>query len=99
MPLHKYILKMPPTSVAATANNNTSISLYPNPATSMVNLHLENTAQAILELSDMAGRVVMTKQVLAGDNSVTLNQPTGVYTARIMTNGQLLHVQKLQVNQ
>ncbi len=97
--LHKVVLKMPPTSVANVVDENRNVALYPNPATNRVTLHLENTAQAIFELNDMTGRTVMTGVVYSGDNSLVLNQPTGIYVVRVTANGQLLHLQKLQVNQ
>lgn len=63
-------------------NSATSINLYPNPASSSINVVVENDCE--LQIMDMAGRMVMTVNVVEGENSINVsNLESGVYFVRM----------------
>lgn len=64
-----------------TTLSNAQVALYPNPATSIVNVKAEGLQQ--VEVLDVNGRTIMTVK----DNTVDMsNLSNGVYMFRVMTN-------------
>lgn len=62
-------------------------SVYPNPASDVVNVNLASASAATVELADLAGKVVST-QVVNGTNSVAVNTsglPAGLYVVTVKT--------------
>ncbi|MGC4039970.1 MAG: T9SS type A sorting domain-containing protein [Flavobacterium sp.] len=72
-------------SVVATAKN---ISVYPNPAMTVVNFSSEiNTVFNKVEMADMNGRVVKTAVINATEGQVSVNDlAAGVYMVKITTD-------------
>jgi D-alanyl-D-alanine carboxypeptidase len=97
-PLHKYILTLPPAGITA-VNNDPAISLYPNPATDMLQVKLDNIhGSARLEIYDVTGRMQMVKEIGNGTNAVAIGTlQAGTYIARIINNGASIHTQRLQI--
>ncbi len=68
-------------------NEAVSFNLYPNPANDVVRINAE--ADATMEILDMAGRMVMSVNVVEGENAVNVAELTsGVYFVRM--NGSVV---------
>ena len=70
---------------------NKKINVYPNPATSTVNLQLVDNSQANIQLFNLVGQVVLSEQV-NGQDQVTLNVNnfnSGVYMLKVSQNGKV----------
>lgn len=67
---------------AVAENEAVTFGLYPNPASSNVNIVAESAA--LVEVMDMAGRVVMSVDVVAGENSISVaDLAEGVYFVKM----------------
>ena len=67
------------------------INVYPNPATSTVNVQLVDNSQANIQLFNLVGQVVMSEQV-NGQDMVTLNVSNlnnGIYMLKVNQNGKV----------
>ncbi len=86
---------------AVDANNSSFIGLYPNPTQDVINLefHSNSTSNSIIELGiySVDGRLVRTfKDQKAAVMSFSLSEiASGVYTAKILENGQLIGSEKV----
>lgn len=70
-------------STANEAANTIHVRAYPNPATDVLNVVVEENAQ--LTIFDQAGRVLMQQAVSAGENTLNIaNLKAGFYTYRVM---------------
>ena len=81
------------------------VSIYPNPATHVLNIDLTSSqaAQTEVKLVDMSGRVVnsLSMKTTKGLNHMTLNLgevATGVYGVQIFENNKLTNVAKIRKN-
>lgn len=75
----------PPGTSVAKVGSDAGISIYPNPATDILHVNIENTphANALLQLLDAGGRVLATQQPHKGDNKIDIAQlPHGAYMVR-----------------
>jgi hypothetical protein len=86
----------------ATINHN-SFAVYPNPAngTFTAAIHSDKSGSAAMSITDIAGKVLVTKTMLlqAGSNTISteINQlPAGVYIVNVNTGGKVTS-QKLVV--
>ena len=60
-----------------------NVRTYPNPATDVLNVVVEENAQ--LTILDQAGRILMQQAVVAGENALNIaNLKAGFYTYRVM---------------
>ena len=67
---------------AVTENKVESFKLYPNPASSSVNVVAESAAE--VQIMDMAGRTVMTVNVVEGANTINVAElESGVYFVKM----------------
>ncbi len=73
----RYIYETVVTSVGNISNSQ-QITLYPNPASNVVNINLPDEQQAFVTIYDAKGRVVHTTQLVTGQVSVK-SLPTGTY--------------------
>ena len=78
-------------------SNNSSVLVYPNPASDLVNISLKGTAlsNAILKITDIAGRFVMTKKLglIHQNQPITLDISSfsnGIYIVNISDGKQQL---------
>jgi len=72
---------------AVAENDAVSFNIYPNPANDVVRINTE--ADAVVEIFDMAGRMVMNVNVVEGENAVNVAELTsGVYFVRM--NGSVV---------
>ena len=68
-----------------------NINVYPNPATSTVNVKLVDNSQANIQLFNLVGQVVLSEQV-NGQDQVTLNvnnYNSGIYMLKVNQNGKV----------
>ncbi len=74
---------------------------YPNPARDFVTLNLNGLDRSlVVEIVDINGKTVMSKQVMPGTTQISLNTailPAGLYLYRIMDQGSVLETKKMQV--
>ena len=77
-------------NAAITINNNTNVSVFPNPANQQLNIiyHSLSHPNATFVLYDMLGQQVLSQPITAL-NTTTLNTstlPVGVYTYQLWAN-------------
>ena len=74
--------------------NKTKFSIYPNPAQDELKISSESEIQT-LEIYDLAGRALLTKQAIPAENSIDISTLlSGTYLVKITSNGTT-HIQKL----
>ena len=82
----------PPTSVN-NIGKSTSLKLYPNPASSTVNVALPaNTNNAVATIISMSGKVATTQNINSGNAAINVsNLPSGIYNVNVtLENGNKL---------
>lgn len=86
-------------AVGIEEEQNLTVSLYPNPATSIVNIELNETVNNVnFNLYNVLGDRVMDRKLNAGNNSVNVsNLPNGVYFYSILKDGVIAETKKLVV--
>ena len=71
--------------VVSIITHKNSYSIYPNPATTEINVH-SATEKSTLIISDMSGRIVLNKALFNNNNSINVSSlKPGTYTAAIQT--------------
>ncbi|NLF41556.1 MAG: T9SS type A sorting domain-containing protein, partial [Bacteroidales bacterium] len=71
-------------------NNQSQLSVYPNPAKDVLNVRLGNTLTADVQIINIIGEVVSSHKVVNGALNInTQSLPVGTYFVRIMTNEKL----------
>jgi len=88
--------------VTATLNNVGDIRLFPSPATDFLKVQLEKSLaeNAVWEVFDQAGRLVLSGNILIENTDFEINTtelPDGVYTLRL-TDGRETFVRRFQKN-
>lgn len=75
------------------------VSVYPNPAATVVNIELENNVNNIgFALYNVLGEKVIDRVLNAGNNTVNVNNlPNGVYFYSILNKGDVIETKKLVV--
>jgi len=75
------------------------ISVFPNPASSIVNITMENNVNNVqFELYNVIGNVALKTKLNAGKNEVNIEKlPNGVYFYSILKEGSVLETKKLVV--
>lgn len=81
-------------SLSTTTNTGTEFAIYPNPATSILYVGGLQT-DATLEIYSVSGQMVF-KQNVSGTAAVTIDLPSGLYVAKIASEGQI-SVKKLLI--
>jgi PKD repeat protein len=76
------------------------VSVYPNPMIESTTIHLENTSgNATLRVYGVSGQIVLTKQLINGDNTITRdNLNAGMYFYSVEDNDASIAKGKLRVN-
>jgi hypothetical protein len=86
----------PFTGIFHTTSLNNDIQIYPNPA--KLNLNLSAKNNGTLSIIDLSGRIVLTKQVYAGNTTIDIsNLKQGLYIARFINNERISSTQKFQI--
>jgi|GEM_PF-3263625 len=76
---------------------HSGFSIFPNPVAGQLNIHLAENGTAVLEISDMAGRMVYHQTINSSTAILTSSIGNGVYIVKL-SQGQNLYYQKLMVN-
>ncbi len=75
-------------------NRDYSISIYPNPASTMLHItvHSRQATKVAVKLTDLAGRVVLTEQYPIGLTTINLSKfAKGIYTLSIILNQETIN--------
>ncbi len=76
-------LPLNPDNTANESADMLNVRTYPNPATDVLNVVVEENAQ--LTILDQAGRILLQQAVVAGENTLNIaNLKAGFYTYRVM---------------
>jgi len=82
-------------SLSVTQNSTEQISIYPNPASSYIELQgISN--DSIIQMYSITGKKVLETKVNSGDR-ITLKLSAGVYLVRVMSNSKVI-TKKLIIN-
>ncbi len=78
-------------------NEITPLQVYPNPSNGMVNINLSQLIgnNATLNVYDVSGRIVESKNVSGMKNIILEKQTPGIYFIRIQENGEKLYTTKV----
>ena len=78
-----------PTNVSVEEFSTAQISVYPNPANSVLNIDFAQSGSAKAELFNLSGQVVATEALFNGINQINLNGlPEGLYLLRVSAEGE-----------
>jgi photosystem II stability/assembly factor-like uncharacterized protein len=81
------IFKLSGPLATAAFENAAKFKVYPNPATSIVTISTPNVDTANLSVTDLSGKVVMTKSLSGIENTVDIsNLSTGAYFFEVSSN-------------
>jgi hypothetical protein len=70
-------------------NNNSTISIYPNPVSSELNVSLESSLinTSSIELYDMIGNLIITQKVISNTTTLSFfSLAKGIYTIRVISD-------------
>ncbi|MFW5706105.1 MAG: T9SS type A sorting domain-containing protein, partial [Bacteroidota bacterium] len=75
-------------SISVSEKHESDFSLYPNPATNMININLASAQQAVIRIIDITGKTVMEEQSENARISLSLGHlPKGNYVVSIESDG------------
>lgn len=91
---------LPPTSISGVSLNTVFISAYPNPATETLNIAISGqySSDAMLFITDIAGKQLQVVNVLSGKTSIDISKLTpGVYLLKYAdgANSKVLRFNKM----
>jgi polyhydroxybutyrate depolymerase len=73
-----------PVGIPSPENQNSVISIYPNPCTSSINIQGDFQTSAHYEIASLPGKVLMSGNIDSKDQEIDLSQlPAGIYLLRI----------------
>lgn len=87
-------LNLPTNAVNECTLRHTDLHLYPNPATTSINI--EVNALSLVRIINLTGKTLITKIVEKGNNNIPINLDPGTYLLHITTGNKNL-IQKLNV--
>jgi hypothetical protein len=77
--------------------NKNSISVFPNPASGVLNVNLNNSSNSVFNLFDAAGRKVMSKNLVNVNNTIDIiGLAKGIYQVQVV-NGENVTTKKLSI--
>jgi len=76
--------------------SNDKISVYPNPSSGLVNIYMNNSNNARIEVYNMVGKLVHRKNVVNETETIDLSGQKGMYIIKV-SNGNSVSTQKLIV--
>ncbi len=87
-----------PTGIDET-ENNTPISFYPNPASSLIQINNTHCSVAVLRIFNLNGAIVSTEQINPGLQEISLEElPQGCYVMQLQTNNGVQYGKVIKVN-
>ena len=76
---------------------NINITVYPNPASGVLNVNLNNSSNSVFNLFDAAGRKVMSKNLVNANNTIDIiGLAKGIYQVQVV-NGENVTTKKLSI--
>lgn len=74
----------------------TSISVFPNPTSSVITLQTEPSVNSRYQLSDLKGNVIENKQISSGRMQINVSQlPAAIYTLNIIRDNKIVETYKI----
>jgi len=71
------------------------VRVYPNPATSQINVNLQNEGSGVVTISSLEGKVLQETTISSGLNTINVaDLPSGVYTILFTSNNKKQAVAK-----
>lgn len=87
-----------PVSVKEITTNTERIAAYPNPASSLIKIALNDTKATSIKITDITGKVVKTENVMSNVVNVNVeNLPIGLYIYQVMYNNDVVYTNKFNV--
>ncbi len=86
------------TGIQQTALSGNKIAVYPNPASSSIRIALNDNEATSINITDITGKVVKTKNVTSNVVSIDVeNLPVGLYIYQVMNNNNVVYSSKFNV--
>lgn len=84
------------TGIEDTDSDDEILTIYPNPASGVCNVHCEYGTDAILQLYDVSGRLMLEKKLTQDGIELDISSyASGIYFVRLYADDRLLAVRKL----
>lgn len=78
-------------------SNKTHVSVFPNPASGVLNVNLNNSSNSIFNLFDASGRKVMSKNLVNANNTIDIvGLAKGIYQVQVV-NGENVTTKKISI--
>ena len=96
---HGFQQKIVVTTIDENLDNHVNVTIYPNPASEIVNIQFEDPTNSEIEVSlmDGQGRLVMTNYIGVSETSKMINVqylPSGLYYLKL-SSGKLVNIYKI----
>ncbi len=89
-----------PVSVPSIVKDDMSISVFPNPTATAINVHLEGTGtvDGFVTITDALGRQLLEKPVISNETLLSVKTlPNGIYTLKYTQSGKHVQSRKLKI--
>ncbi|MEO5675119.1 MAG: SBBP repeat-containing protein [Chitinophagales bacterium] len=85
------------TGIATTANNNETVSVFPDPFNDFIIVTTTDNSEKQVELQDVTGKLVFQKSFSQSQITfpVTEQLTPGIYLCKVISNNQVIHTQKI----
>ena len=78
-------------------SSNNQVSVFPNPASGVLNVNFNNSSNSVFNLFDAAGRKVMSKNLVNANNTIDIiGLAKGIYQVQVV-NGENVTTKKLSI--
>ncbi|MFN0276907.1 MAG: T9SS type A sorting domain-containing protein [Chitinophagales bacterium] len=71
------------------------VSIYPNPATDLIQVHVNDEIQYTLKIQDFTGKQILSQPFVKEDQIPVSQLPRGVYLASIYSGDEIIFTQKI----
>jgi hypothetical protein len=86
------------TTVSVEEEEGLKYSVYPNPASDVLNIEVTNTQNSSIVVYDITGKNVANMELVNGKNQLNVeNLNAGVYFYSVLLNGELIETKKLLI--
>lgn len=94
--MHKVTMQY--TDVQMVSASHSNIKIYPNPAHDKLYIDTKNTKNAVVQLYDITGKMVMVQHLNTGNNMLELTDiSAGTYFVNIIASNMIAHKQTIQI--
>jgi plastocyanin len=92
------IIVQTPTGISLAQSFIDKISVYPNPARSIIHLNLSEPQNAMLKIINLAGQLIIERQIENGENIIDATKlPEGMYIVMVISNKKQIYNGKLNI--